>query len=123
MENYPDGEHDISYDLAIEILENCQAEDLGLWGGSAFIDCLKTLSKAELPKEVVLIIRRDRKISKGTGTLLSEDDRKKTQQLRDSTCLVLYKITGETEKGWHGKPFWLPNIKLPRDSNFHLTLD
>jgi hypothetical protein len=25
----------------------------------------------------------------------------------------MYRLNGETSKGWQGYPFWVPNVKLP----------
>ena len=40
-----------------------------------------------------IIVRRDRDISKGTGTLLSPNDRKLGDQYDDEVVLTLYKVT------------------------------
>jgi hypothetical protein len=62
---------------------------------------------------VVLFVRRGRAISAGTGTLLSPDDRKLASGFQSDTVLILYRLTGEAAKGWKGKPFWVPDVKLP----------
>jgi hypothetical protein len=31
----------------------------------------------------------------------------------------MYRLTGETEKGWNGQPLWMPNIKLPEGFVFY----
>ena len=56
-------------------------------------------------------MRRNRDIARGTGTLLSENDRKLGEQFPDSAVLTMYKVTGN--KGWDGHKLWIPNIKLP----------
>ena len=67
----------------------------------------------------MLIVRRGRSISKGTGTLLSPDDRSLGDSIKDYPVLTLYRIKGEKEKGWEGSPLWIPNIKLPSEKNFY----
>lgn len=69
------------------------------------------IDKGRLIKEGKLIVRRDRDIAKGTGTLLSPNDRKLGDQFSDSVVLTVYKVTGN--KGWNGQKIWIPNIKLP----------
>ncbi len=39
-------------------------------------------------------------------------------KFNDVPVLTLYRINGEVEKGWEGKPLWIPNIKLPLGKNF-----
>ena len=56
-------------------------------------------------------------IAKGTGTLLSENDRKLGDTFSDITVLILYKVTGT--KGWNGEQIWIPNIKLPNDDVYY----
>ena len=51
--------------------------------------------------------------SKGTGTLLSENDRLLGDKYKDEVVLTLYRLTGHKEQGWLGKPLWVQNIKLP----------
>ena len=65
-----------------------------------------------------VLIRKNRDIGKGTGTMLSPDDRKLGKDFDDDLLLTLYQVNGSTEKKWQGKPFWLPNIKFPKDLVF-----
>lgn len=58
-----------------------------------------------------LIVRRERDISKGIGTLLSPNDRKLGDEYKDEVVLTVYKVTGT--KGWNGMELWIPNINLP----------
>ncbi len=65
-----------------------------------------------------MIVRRNRNISKGTGTLLSPDDRALGDSIKKLPVLILYRVEGEKDKGWDGMPLWIPNIKLPEGKNF-----
>ena len=58
-----------------------------------------------------MIVRRDRDIAKGTGTLLSPNDRALVSKITDQVSLTMYKVTGT--KVWDGKEIWIPNIKFP----------
>lgn len=88
------------------------------WNKEKFITSIEALSSKRPKTKIFLIIRENRKISKGTGTLLSPDDRKLTMSFKDDIVIVLYQINGKAAKGWKGENFWLPNIKLPSNLIF-----
>ena len=58
-----------------------------------------------------MIVRLNGDIAKGTGTLLSPNDRKLGDDFQEELVFTLYKVSGR--KGWKGKELWIPNIKLP----------
>ena len=62
-------------------------------------------------------VRRDRDIKKGTGTLLSPNDRAIIAGVTGQVSLTMYKVTGN--KGWDGLQLWIPNIKFPDDLIFY----
>lgn len=70
-----------------------------------------------------LIVRDNRDISFGTGTLLSPTDRKLGESFKDDVVLTLYRVKGEISKGWNGSPLWIPNIKFPDNTCYYDTLD
>lgn len=45
--------------------------------------------------------------------MLSPDDRKTVSEYSNDVFLIMYRLTGEARQGWFGKPFWMPNIRLP----------
>ena len=96
--------------FAVELLQACKEDELGQIPSSQFEHSLRNISRND---EVVLIVRRGRSITAGTGTLLSPNDRKLGSKFANDSVLILYRIAGETEKGWRGAPFWIPNVKLP----------
>jgi hypothetical protein len=100
----------INSSFAVELLQACREEELGQIPSSQFEHSLRNISRNN---EVVLIVRRDRSITAGTGTLLSPNDRKLGSKFVNDSVLILYRITGESDKGWRGNPFWVPNVKLP----------
>lgn len=103
----------------ITLLENFESESRDDWSNTAFINCIKALKASHAENKAMLIVRRNRGISKGTGTLLSQDDRLFGETVKDYPVLTLYRINGEQEKGWDGSPLWIPNIKLPKGKNFY----
>ena len=78
-----------------------------------FIGILQTMLSEKPGAQGKLIVRRERDIGKETGTLLSPNDRKLSKDITDFPVLIMYKITGNSEKGWDGHKIWIPNIKLP----------
>ena len=65
----------------------------------------------------ILIVRRNRDITKGTGAMLSPNDWSLGASHSDKTVLTMYKVTGN--KGWSGKQLWIPNIKLPESMVYY----
>jgi hypothetical protein len=96
--------------LAVELLEASGNDEYGGIPSRVFADSIKNINNAG---KVVLIVRRGRQISANTGTLLSPDDRRLANGFKMDAVLVLYRLTGEAERGWGGAPFWIPDVKLP----------
>jgi hypothetical protein len=53
--------------------------------------------------------------------MLSPDDYKLAKSFTTKTVLVMYELTGDKSLGWNGKPFWIPNIKLPAGISVHMS--
>lgn len=106
-------EEELSYQMEIEevisILEKFNETNDNFM--SRFINCIRALRDKRPIVKCRLIVRRERDIGKGTGTLLSQTDRELGDSFSEDITLTLYKIVGSIEKGWQGKPFWIPNIK------------
>lgn len=83
----------------------------------AFISVLDTMLAQKPSEQGILIVRRNRNVSKGTGALLSPNDWQLGASVSDKVVLTMYKMTGE--KGWNGKQLWVPNIKLPDDTIYY----
>ncbi len=108
-----DGEiYTVSLKLIIGILEMVDSEGDD-WKANTFIGFIKTFIAENPLAQGKLIVRRERNISKGTGTLLSPSDRKLGDNFSNEVVLTMYQVTGE--KGWNGKKLWIPNIKLPNN--------
>ncbi|ENW5265452.1 DEAD/DEAH box helicase [Neisseria gonorrhoeae] len=85
------------------------------WNKEKFIAGVEAL-KAQRPSfKTYVLIKTGRKLSRATGTMLSEDDRKLGEKYPNNLFLTLYQVVGNKDKGWQGKDFWLPNIKLPHN--------
>lgn len=104
--------YSVNLRLFEEILENIISES-GDWDPDDFKGFIQTIRTENPSAQGTLIVRRSRDIGKGTGTLLSQTDRSLGDSFTDSAVLTMYKITGNTDKGWSGRQIWIPNIKLP----------
>lgn len=58
----------------------------------------------------ILIVRRNREITQGTGALLSPNDLALGNSFVDKPVLTMYEVEG---KGWSADKLWVPNIKFP----------
>lgn len=103
----------------VSVLENLESESKSDWNNKEIINCIKTLREKRPNIKTYTIVRRDRDIQRGTGTLLSPNDRKLGDSFSDSTVLTLYRLNGTKDKGWGGHPIWIPNIKFPEGLCFY----
>ncbi len=110
-----------SLDEMIELLNVIKVEKGDPWQSHNFPNCLQALKDAGNTQECRIIVRTDRNVGKGTGTLLSPDDRALGNTYSDKVVLTLYRLRGEVGKGWNGKPLWVPNIKFADGACFYLS--
>jgi hypothetical protein len=113
-----DEDKDITYEEAEKLLRLISVEKSDLWNQHLFADCVGTLKKKG-EKRCRLIIRTNRSITKGTGTLLSPTDRELGSHFDDRIVLTIYRLKGEVEKGWEDRPLWVPNVKFPDSTYFY----
>ncbi len=109
----PFSENESSYSVNLrlikEILEHIQPSDD--FDKDAFISVIETMTAETPAKQGVLIVRRDRDVTQGTGALISQNDWALGKSFKDKTVLTMYQVRGN--KGWKRQPLWVPNIKLP----------
>lgn len=113
----------ISLAEAVEILEMQEVENSIDWNKDAFVASVKALISKKPDVKCLLIVRTERSITKGTGSLLSPDDRKLGDANPDKLVLTMYRLKGEVEQYWNGRPIWVPNIKLPSGNVFWKNID
>lgn len=113
---FSDGKHTVSLKFIVKLLQQTGSEEND-WNERIFEGFVNTFIAENPISQGTLIVRRNRNIGKGTGTLLSPDDRALSDSIRNSVVLILYKVTGE--KGWNGEKLWIPNIKLPGDVAYY----
>ena len=106
----------VSLKVIARILEQLDSEGED-WNAKAFLGFVKSFIAENPLTQGKLIVRRERDIAKGTGTLLSPNDRALGEQYKDEVVLTVYKVTGN--KGWDGEKLWIPNIKLPGDVAYY----
>lgn len=104
----------------LQLVGSCDSQD---FSSHKYISCVHALCAKRPSIKLRLIVRKNREISKGTGTLLSENDRKLGSKFDDEIVLTLYRVNGEVAKGWNGKPLWIPNIKFPKNICFYDTFE
>lgn len=107
---FADEVYTVSLKLISKVLDLVDSETTD-WNAKVFKGFINSMLAENSSEQGKIIVRRDRDISKGTGTLLSPNDRKLGDQYDDEVVLTLYKVTGN--KGWDGQKIWIPNIKLP----------
>jgi len=110
LSRFGDDVYSVNLNVFVNVLENIISESDD-WKPGNFIGVLQTMLSAKPGTQGKLIVRRERDIGKGTGTLLSPNDRALGKSITDVPVLTMYKVTGS--KGWEGKKIWIPNIKLP----------
>ncbi len=112
--------HDITIDDLVKIVSNLKSDLSNSWSIESFVNALLAVkAQRGTPNLAKLIIRRDRDIGYGTGTMLSPDDRQLGNDIENLPVITFYRINGQKEKNWQGHPFWMPNIKLPIGKVFH----
>ena len=113
---FGDEVYSVSLKLIIRVLEMVSSE-VDDWDQKAFIGFTNSLITDNPSAQGRLIVRRGRDIAKGTGTMLSPNDRRLGDEYPDDLVLTMYKVTGN--KGWNGLQLWIPNIKLPGDNVYY----
>lgn len=111
--------YQVSLRLIKELISHIETEsDFKL---SSFMAIIDAMTSHNPNAQGILIVRRGRDVTQGTGALLSPNDWKLGSSFNQNVVLTMYKVTGD--KGWGGKPIWVPNIKLPQGSIYYDVLD
>lgn len=117
------GSHPSDKETIVKLLSLVGSSDNEDFSSNKYIACVLALCSKRPSIKMRLIVRRNRDISKGTGTLLSENDRKLGDQFEDEIVLTMYRVNGDKSKGWNGKSLWIPNIKFPSGICFYDTFE
>lgn len=110
---------EVSEELILKLLDNVGSLYREDFDSETYKNCVRALSKKRPKMKYRLIVRIDRDIAKGTGTLLSPNDRALGDNYQNEVVLTLYRVNGDVSKGWNGNPLWVPNIKFPSDCCFY----
>jgi Z1 domain len=113
-----DNETSKSLDYVIKLLALISTENTDSFDKKLFIAAIQALAASTYNKGCHLIVRTNRSVGFGTGTLLSPNDRASSDSFTDQLVVIFYRLNGEVEKGWKGLPLWVPNIKLPEGTNY-----
>lgn len=117
---YPVDNHKDYEQVNLAIFQRILSE---IRGGSDFNikDCQTAIKDmvASHQTQGVLIVRRDRDITQGTGALLSPNDLDLGNSFTNIPVLTLYEVVG---RGWSANKLWVPNIKFPANKViYHVT--
>lgn len=107
LKGFADGEYSVSLRVVVKLLEGVGSE-CDDWNGKAFIGFVNTFIADNPLAQGTLIVRRNRDIAKGTGTMLSPNDRALGDSYKDTVVLTMYKVTGN--KGWDGQQIWMHSL-------------
>ena len=83
--------------LLLDKLGNYIADD---WDKEKFIDSIQALQSQRPSFKIYVLVKEKRKLGRGTGTMLSEDDRKLGDKYPNDLFLTLYQVVGDENKGW-----------------------
>lgn len=106
-------ENESYYQVSLNLLKNIlshitPSSDFKI---SAYQSILTTLLSEKPVAQGILIVRRGRKVTQGTGALLSPADWKIGGGFPKGVVLTMYQIEGE--RGWKSPDVWVPNIRFP----------
>ena len=107
--------YQVNLHLIKSILSHIQpSSDFKIEAYQAILDTLL----AERPvAQGILLVRRNRKVTQGTGALLSPNDWKTGGNFPKAVVLTMYQIEGE--RGWKSADVWVPNIKFPENTVYY----
>lgn len=121
LENFSETEsyYQVNLRLIKEILSHIvPSPDFKL---KAFLSVIDTILSDWPAGQGILVVRRNRDVSQGTGALLSPNDWQLSNSFTSKVVLTMYQVTGK--KGWGGRPLWVPNIKLPNDIMYYDVIE
>lgn len=113
----------VDKELILELLKYVGSKNSDEFCGKKFTNCITALAGKRPSTKFRLIVRVNRNVSRGTGTLLSPTDRNLGECFKDEVVLTLYRVNGDITKGWNGSPLWIPNIKFPNNTNYFDVID
>ena len=87
----------------------------------SFISIINTMLAETPTVQGILIVRRNRNITQGTGALLSPNDWQLGSSFPRKVVLTMYQVDGT--KGWSSKNLWVPNIKLPEGNVYYDVIE
>lgn len=102
-------------DLVTKLIQ-LAAEPAAEWKSKSLLKAIE--QELEDPK-ATLLLRRDRRISSDTGSMLSPNDRAYGDGLRTQIVVTAYRVNGEAGNWAEKRDFWLINVKLPGALFYH----
>jgi hypothetical protein len=105
----------VDLDIVKKVIE-LAGDPAAEWKSKSFI---KAIDQGLKDPKASLLLRRNRKISSNTGSMLSPNDREYGDGLKSQLVITAYRVDGLHGKWSLGKDFWLVNIKLPGSLLYH----
>lgn len=110
-----EGHYQVSLKMIMQLLTHIiPSEDFNL---TSFEGSIKAILAQNPMEQGVLLVRRHRAVTQGTGSLLSPNDRALGDKFGNKVVLTMYQIEGNM--GWKQDNLWVPNIKMPEFMNFY----
>lgn len=105
----------VTLNLIKEILMNIiPSDDFKL---DEYLSILDSIMAENPIQQGILIVRRNRNVTQGTGALLSSNDWELVNSFENDVVLVMYQINANN--GWKKDNLWVPNIKFPNGIIFY----
>lgn len=109
---------DCPISFVVNILSHIESENqTSDWNSQEYINALNMIAGKENLKTAKLFVSVGRRITKGKGTMLSENDRIEIDKYNSDIALIMYRMIDDPQLGW-GDSIWMPNIKLPEGFTF-----
>ena len=105
----------VSLDLLTKLIQ-LAADPAAEWKSKSL---LKAIEQELLDPKATLLLRRDRRISHDTGSMLSPNDRAYGDGLKTQIVVTAYRVNGEAGNWPERRDFWLINVKLPGALFYH----
>ena len=106
------------YQINMKLLQKilCLVEPSSDFNLNSFSRTIDAMTADHPGMQGILIVRRGRDVTQGTGALLSPNDYQLGEKFEDQVVLTMYEVIG---KGWKKSKLWVPDIRMPKGKNIY----